>query len=78
MGPGAPRPATTRCGSTSTPGSDAAVITRLERFKLRTKCDSAVEADVAGVAVRGTSVENGLACGWPGVDGVDVLGAEHR
>jgi folate-binding protein YgfZ len=57
-------------------GYGPAVVTRLERFKLRTRCDFVVETDVAGVAVRGTSVENGLASGWPGVEGVDVLCAD--
>ncbi len=58
------------------PGFGGAVVTRLERFKLRTKCDLTLVADVAAVAVRGTSAEGGLACGWPGLDGVDVLSAE--
>lgn len=57
------------------------VKARLERFKLRTKFDIGVLA-WACIAVRGTgapevtvdAVELPAAAGWPGVDGVDLLG----
>jgi len=55
-------------------GSGEAVVARLERFKLRTKCDLALDTDVGSVAVRNMLVDEGLACGWPGVEGVDVVG----
>lgn len=57
-------------------GSGDAVVARLERFKLRTRCDVDLEAGVSGVAIRHTTVAQGLPCGWPGVEGVDVLGAD--
>jgi tRNA-modifying protein YgfZ len=56
-------------------GWGEAVVTRLERFKLRTTCELVLEPDVAAVAVRGMTIDSGLDCGWPGVEGVDVLGA---
>ncbi len=57
-------------------GSGAEVVTRLERFKLRTRCELSLDPAVPTVAVRGTTIARGLACGWPDVDGVDVVGAE--
>jgi folate-binding protein YgfZ len=67
------------------PGSDpAAVLARLERFKLRTAVDLEV-LDRTVLAVRGPGAEalaRGAAgpgdlvlpAGWPGVEGVDVIG----
>ncbi len=57
-------------------GWGEAVVARLERFKLRTRCDLQLGSDVAAVAVRGRTVDSGLACGWPDLDGVDVLAVD--
>jgi folate-binding protein YgfZ len=57
-------------------GWGQAIVARLERFKLRTRCDITLQADIAGVAVRATTVEGGLGCGWPDMEGVDVLGTD--
>jgi folate-binding protein YgfZ len=54
-------------------GFGQAVIDRLARFLLRTKCELELRPGVEGVAVRGASGD-GLAIVWPGVDGFDVLG----
>jgi folate-binding protein YgfZ len=59
-------------------GTGDAVIARLNRFKLRTKC---VIEPVEGwrcLAVRNTTVEDSAArpIAWPGVEGVDLLGAD--
>lgn len=62
-------------------GAGPAWIERLERFKLRTKAELSLDADVATVAVRGTLDSAGSdggpgrPAGWPGIDGVDHLGA---
>lgn len=58
------------------PGAGAAWRTRLERFKLRTKAEVALEEGVAMLAVRGTSPEGAVPAGWPGVEGGDLFGAE--
>lgn len=65
-------------------GSGEAVVSRLERFKLRTKF--AIETlDWACVAVRGPGAERlepsegaaiVAAAGWPGIEGTDLLGPE--
>lgn len=65
-------------------GFGEAVMSRLERFKLRTKF--AIETlDWACVAVRGAGAESlepsqgatiVAAAGWPGTEGVDLLGPE--
>ncbi len=61
-------------------GYGEAVLTRLRRFKLRTKAE--LELDVwAGLAIRGPGALDvdvpagvyGLSAEWPGVDGVDLL-----
>ena len=57
-------------------GFGAAVVTRLERFKLRTKCDLALAEATPVIAVRGAMVEGGLSCGWPGPGGVDLIGVD--
>ena len=54
-------------------GAGAGLVARLERFKLRTKVDVELAADVAVLAVRGAEVLDGVPCGWPGVDGSDVF-----
>jgi folate-binding protein YgfZ len=55
-----------------------AVVARLERFKLRTKCEFDAPARSRGLAVRGTIVEDAAArpIVWPGVEGLDLLGPE--
>jgi folate-binding protein YgfZ len=62
-------------------GFGAAVVTRLERFRLRTRCElETTETD--GLAVRGPDSDGadaGAADGrlpivWPGVEGYDLLG----
>lgn len=58
-------------------GSGEAVLARLQRFRLRTRCELELQTGVAGFAVRGMTVEDGLACGWPDVEGVDVLGVDE-
>jgi folate-binding protein YgfZ len=55
-------------------GFGAAVCTRLERFKLRTACDIIVDDAVPTVALRGAAYGRGLPCGWPGMEGVDLIG----
>lgn len=57
------------------PGAGAAWVARLERFKLRTKADLELEADVATVAVRGSVDAPGLMAGWSDQDGSDHLRA---
>ncbi len=57
------------------PGAGAAWMTRLNRFKLRTKADLDLATDVPAVAVRGSAPEAGLPAGWPGTVGVDYLEA---
>ncbi|MEY2459169.1 MAG: tRNA-modifying protein YgfZ [Acidimicrobiaceae bacterium] len=55
-----------------------AVIARLQRFKLRTKCDIDPVSEWRCFAVRGTTVDHPAArpIVWPGVDGVDLLGED--
>jgi folate-binding protein YgfZ len=55
-----------------------AVIARLQRFKLRTKCDIEPVSGWRCFAVRGTTVDDptARAIAWPGVDGVDLLGED--
>ncbi len=61
-------------------GFGEAVLTRLSRFKLRTKVDLSLE-QWSGLALRGPGAEGidvppgavGLAARWTGVEGVDVL-----
>jgi folate-binding protein YgfZ len=54
------------------------VITRLNRFKLRTKCDLEPVTGWRCVAIRGTIVDDprALPIVWPGVQGVDLLGPD--
>lgn len=54
------------------------VITRLQRFKLRTKCDIDPVGGWRCLAVRGTRVTdpNARPIVWPGVEGADLLGAD--
>ncbi|MEY2451155.1 MAG: tRNA-modifying protein YgfZ [Acidimicrobiaceae bacterium] len=53
-----------------------AVIARLQRFKLRTKCDIDPVSGWRCLAVRGMTVVDPAArpIVWPGVEGVDLLG----
>jgi folate-binding protein YgfZ len=59
-------------------GWGEAVITRLQRFKLRTKCEIEPVDGWRCLAVRGTTVADPAArpIAWPGVIGVDLLGPE--
>jgi len=62
-------------------GHGAALLARLERFLLRTEAELALRTEPM-VAVRGaTTVEDArvpvLDPGWPGVDGVDLLGTDQ-
>ncbi len=57
------------------PGAGEAWLTRLNRFKLRTKAELDLRTDVPTVAVRGLAPEAGLPAGWPGVAGGDYLDA---
>jgi folate-binding protein YgfZ len=59
------------------PGAGAIWEARLRRFLLRTKAEITVQADVPIVAVREATVAGGLPCGWPGTEGVDLLGVGH-
>lgn len=54
-------------------GAGPGLVARLERFKLRTKVDVSLAADVPVLAVRGAEVLDGVPCGWPGVVGSDVF-----
>jgi folate-binding protein YgfZ len=54
-------------------GAGEGLVARLERFKLRTKVDVELAADVPVLAVRGAEVLDGVPCGWPGVVGSDVF-----
>jgi folate-binding protein YgfZ len=56
-------------------GFGGQVITRLERFKLRTKCEFDAPERWPCVAVRGTIVDDpsARAVVWPGTEGVDLL-----
>ncbi len=56
------------------PGAGADWEARLRRFLLRTKAEIEVHEAVPALAVRGATVAGGLACGWPGGEGVDLLG----
>ncbi len=58
------------------PGFGDHVKARLERFKLRTACDIAVEPAVPTVALRGAILDRGLPCGWPGIEGTDLIGQD--
>lgn len=55
-----------------------AVVARLQRFKLRTKCDIEPVARWRCLAVRGSTVDDPAArpIVWPGVEGVDLLGPD--
>lgn len=55
-------------------GAGSAWEARLLRFLLRTKAEIHVVHDVATLAVRGAEVAGGLAAGWPGDPGTDLLG----
>ena len=58
-------------------GFGEALVARLERFKLRTKADFELLADWRCLAVRGGPGPGHAfapGCGWPGVDGYDLLG----
>lgn len=54
-------------------GAGALWVTRLERFKLRTKAEVTLTEAVPMVALRGASADAGLPAGWPGSGGVDYL-----
>jgi folate-binding protein YgfZ len=56
-------------------GFGAAMVQRLSRFKLRTRCEFDAVETVKCVAVRGQRGD-GLPIVWPGVDGYDVLRAD--
>lgn len=53
------------------------LVTRLNRFKLRTKCEIEFQDGVPTVAVRGVSLGDGLPCGWPGMEGSDHIGSHE-
>ena len=57
-------------------GFGAALVARLERFKLRTKADFELLADWRCVAVRGVVLPGGVDPAWPGVEGTDFLGPD--
>ena len=54
-------------------GFGQAVLDRLRRVLLRTKCELELRAGVTGVAMRGAPGD-GLVIAWPGVVGYDSLG----
>ncbi|HVF31440.1 MAG TPA: glycine cleavage T C-terminal barrel domain-containing protein [Acidimicrobiales bacterium] len=56
-------------------GFGAALVGRLERFKLRTKADLEVLDGWRCLAVRGAAGD-GADPGWPGVEGFDLLGPD--
>jgi folate-binding protein YgfZ len=72
----------TRVGATelvldTDPGAGQLVVQRLQRFKLRTKCDLELSEATAALAVRGVALPAegaGLPIAWPGVEGFDQLG----
>ena len=55
-------------------GFGDAVVARLARFKLRTRCDLSLDAGVAMLALRHGTVDGALPCGWPDVAGGDLPG----
>src|SRR5689334_13778667 len=57
-----------------------AIVARLTRFKLRTKCDLDAPERWRCVAVRGTTIDRPDArpIVWPGVDGVDLVGPDAQ
>ena len=55
-------------------GWGEAVVARLERFKLRTRCELTLERSVPVLAVRGAHVDGGRRTGWPDLDGSDLFG----
>jgi folate-binding protein YgfZ len=57
-------------------GAGPAWVARLERFKLRTKAEIDLRAEVPCVAVRGVRPEGSLPAGWPGIEGGDRLDAD--
>jgi folate-binding protein YgfZ len=56
------------------PGFGEAVVARLNRFKLRTKCELTLEASVPVLAVRGETPAGGRSTWWPGIEGSDLFG----
>jgi len=62
------------------PGSGSAVVARLERFRLRTRCAFELSEDEPAIAVRApvgeelNVPEGALPIAWPGVAGYDLLG----
>ena len=56
-------------------GFGDAIVERLSRFKLRTKCEFDAVRTIPCVAVRGRSGD-GLPIVWPGVDGYDLIGTD--
>lgn len=56
-------------------GFGDAMVARLSRFKLRTKCDFGPVERVRAVAVRGAAGD-GLPIVWPGTTGYDLLGSD--
>ena len=59
-------------------GFGDAVAVRLERFKLRVKCDVRVLDGWRTVALRGGAAQGveGVPCFWPGPGGVDLVGPD--
>jgi folate-binding protein YgfZ len=54
-----------------------AVLARLERFKLRTRCELSLERSVPVLAVRGATLDGARPTGWPGLDGGDRFGDDE-
>lgn len=57
-------------------GAGRDLLSRLQRFKLRTRCDLVLDEAVPTLAVRGTTVDGGVDCAWPDLDGTDLIGAD--
>jgi folate-binding protein YgfZ len=55
-------------------GFGEAVLARLDRFKLRTRCELTLDASVPVAAVRGETPAGGRSTWWPGIDGGDLFG----
>jgi len=57
-------------------GYGTAMVERLSRFKLRTKCEFDAVQTIRGLAVRGRPGD-GLPIAWPGIDGYDLFDADE-
>ena len=57
-------------------GFGAALVSRIERFKLRTKADFELLEDWRCVAVRGVALPGGVDPQWPEMPGTDFLGPD--